>query len=174
MKRNVACGHKTQALTHHKRRTHLVNQAPIDIFVRASMPDDASTISHHHRLSEDESTQYRGTLPSLAQGSRSLTFVAGVGSTVFGSLTLTEITPRRWNISHVFVEQEAREIGIGDALVLHALGALRHEDAEWCSGQAQPGDRALKNLFERHGLVAQTILVGRSLNDPSTEADASQ
>lgn len=173
-KRNVACDHKTQAATHHKRRTQLVNQAPIEIFVRASVPDDVLTISQHQRLSQDESTKYRGTLPPSAQGSRSLTFVAGVGSTVFGSLTLTELSPRCWNISHVFVEQEAREIGIGDALVVHALDILRNEDAEWCSGQAKPGDRALKNLFERHGLVAQTILVGRSLNDPSTEADASQ
>lgn len=174
MKRSVVYGHKTPATALLKRRTPLVNQAPIEVFVRASASDDASTISSHHRLATDESTNYRGSLPTPAQGSRTLTFVAGVGNTVFGSLSLTELAPGRWNITHVFVEQEAREIGIGDALVLHALDVLRREKAEWCSGQAQPGDRALKNLFERHGLVAQTILVGRSLNDPSTEVDASQ
>jgi GNAT superfamily N-acetyltransferase len=74
----------------------------------------------------------------------------------------------------VYVEPDAREIGIGDALVLHAIDFLRSQKATWIGAQAQPGDRALKNLFERHGLVAQTIIVGRPVIDPSTEVDASQ
>ena len=144
------------------------------VFVRESSAEDFSTIEHHHELSRAESAQYRGSVTPVTSGGRTVSFVAGVGNSVFGSLTLTQTGDTSWTIAHVFVEQQAREIGIGDALVLHALEFLKQETATWIGAQAQPGDRALKNLFERHGLVAQTILVGRSLNDPSTEVRASQ
>jgi len=66
-------------------------------------------------------------------------------------------------IHHVFVVPDAREIGLGDALVLHLLDELRGLGVSHVSAHALPGDRAMKNLFERHGLVAQTIVVGKSL-----------
>lgn len=128
----------------------------------------------HREMSQREALDYKGSVPEAAPSSRTVYFVAGVGVTVFGSLELSQNSNDSWTITHVFVEKDAREIGIGDALVQHAMTFLRNEKATWIAGQAQPGDRALKNLFERHGLVAQTILVGRSLNDPSTEVDASQ
>lgn len=144
------------------------------VFVRPSTKDDDSTIERHQHLSVIESRSYRGSISSVEAGSRTVSFVAGVGHSIFGSLTLTQVSDTAWSIVHVFVEQEAREIGIGDALVMHAMAFLQDVNATWIGAQAQPGDRALKNLFERHGLVAQTILVGRNLNDPSTEAHASQ
>jgi ribosomal protein S18 acetylase RimI-like enzyme len=66
-------------------------------------------------------------------------------------------------IHHVFVMPEAREIGLGDALILHLIEDLRSLGVKHVSAHALPGDRAMKNLFERHGLVAQTIVVGKSL-----------
>jgi ribosomal protein S18 acetylase RimI-like enzyme len=56
-----------------------------------------------------------------------------------------------------------REIGLGDALILHLIEELRSLGVAHVSAHALPGDRAMKNLFERHGLVAQTIVVGKSL-----------
>ena len=144
------------------------------MFVRESSAEDLSTIEQHHELSRAESAQYRGSVTPVNPGHRTVSFVAGVGNSVFGSLTLTQTGDTSWTIAHVFVEHQAREIGIGDALVLHAVKFLKQETATWIGAQAQPGDRALKNLFERHGLVAQTILVGRRLNDPSTAVRASQ
>lgn len=151
-----------------------MNQAPAEIFVRASTTNDAPTLDSHRHLSHEESRVYRGSLPAPEHGIRDVSFVAGVGDTVFASLTLTEVSPTVWNITHVFVEEDAREVGLGDALMVHALKFLDQERATRCTSQAQPGDRALKNLFERHGLVAQTILVGRSLNAPSIGVDASR
>jgi GNAT superfamily N-acetyltransferase len=143
------------------------------IFVRESQPSDAEMLAHHGQLSAQESDLYRGSIQQIPLAvSRS--WVAGWGSTVFGSLTAGEITPGIWHISLVFVEQEAREMGIGDALVQHVLSQISQANGIWISAQAQPGDRSLKNLFERHGLVAQTITVGKSLIDPSTEEHASR
>jgi ribosomal protein S18 acetylase RimI-like enzyme len=144
-----------------------------EIFVREAQPHDADLIARHGQLSVQESHLYRGSIQQVPLAV-SRTWVAGWGSTVFGSLTAGEITPGNWHISLVFVEQEAREMGVGDALVQHVLAQVSQAKGTWISAHAQPGDRSLKNLFERHGLVAQTITVGKSLIDPSTEEHASQ
>lgn len=66
-------------------------------------------------------------------------------------------------VSEVFVEPEARGVGIG--------GLLMHQVVHWatdrgCIGidaRALPGDRDTKNFFESFGLVARVITVHRDL-----------
>lgn len=144
-----------------------------NVFVRAALQSDDAVIQRHVTESQAEAREYRGSVVPVQLKQDDVSFVAGVGDTVFGSLVLSRISNSEWTISHVFVEKAAREIGIGDALVINALTFLETQNASWIGAQAQPGDRALKNLFERHGLVAQTIIVGRKLSDPSTAVDAS-
>ncbi len=153
-------------------RTTLVSNSP-NVFVRAALQSDDAVIQRHVTESQAEAREYRGSVVPVQPKQDDVSFVAGVGDTVFGSLVLSRISNSEWTISHVFVEKAAREIGIGDALVINALTFLETQNASWIGAQAQPGDRALKNLFERHGLVAQTIIVGRKLSDPSTAVDAS-
>ncbi len=150
-----------------------MNQSPESIFVRHAQDNDIAIVALHKELSAAESSRYRGTPATIDTGT-ALTFVGGVGTTVFGSLSIGPSASGRWDVIHVFVEPDAREIGIGDALLNECLAYLRQHGAVWLSASALPGDRAMKNLFERHGLVAQTIIVGKSLSDPSTVADASQ
>jgi GNAT superfamily N-acetyltransferase len=106
------------------------------IFVRHAGLDDAAILASHQSLSEQEATQYRGATTRNAND---------------------------WSIDSVFVESASRDIGIGDALVLACISELRELNATWLQSSALPGDRAMKNLFERHGLVAQTIIVGKKL-----------
>jgi GNAT superfamily N-acetyltransferase len=80
-----------------------------------------------------------------------------------GSLVATTGNANDWSIDSVFVESASRDIGIGDALLLACIRELRELNATWLQSSALPGDRAMKNLFERHGLVAQTIIVGKKL-----------
>ena len=147
------------------------NRAP---FVREA--DDFALVDEFIALSKLESLQYRGS--TLAQPSEStqerLTLVGGLGSTVMGTLCAVHTGSGTWFIENVFVLKECREVGIGDALMLRALEHLAKRHATRIESSAMPGDRATKNLFERHGLVAQTILVGKSLSDPSTVEHASQ
>lgn len=134
------------------------------IFVRHSTADDEQLVENHRYLSEQESTLYRGSISLAATQQLSrLVLVAGLGSTVMGSLVASQASEYVWDIESVFVESKCREIGIGDALVIACLNELRLRKATWVQSHALPGDRATKNLFERHGLVAQTITVGKSL-----------
>lgn len=92
-----------------------------------------------------------------------MTLVAGYGSTVFGAVRARRGLEGTWGVELLHVEEDARGVGIGDLLVLRLMSELSSLGARSLVAAAQPGDRALKNLFERHGLVARTILVGRDL-----------
>jgi GNAT superfamily N-acetyltransferase len=144
------------------------------IFVRLALPTDEATVVHHQSLASEESSKYRGAPFQTAPIGQIIVLVAGVGDTVLGSLRAVLTSTTSCQIHHVFVEQSAREIGIGDALLRHLIDQCKKSGITWVAASAQPGDRAMKNLFERHGLVAQTILVGKSLSDPSTAERASQ
>jgi ribosomal protein S18 acetylase RimI-like enzyme len=66
-------------------------------------------------------------------------------------------------IDELFVEPEARSIGVGDAVVEELL---RFFTAHGCIGAdalALPGNRATKNFFEQHGFVARSLVMHRSL-----------
>ena len=134
------------------------------IFVRHAGLDDAAILASHQSLSEQEATQYRGSvLATSKEVAQTVALVAGVGTTVMGSLVATAASTTEWSINSVFVEAASRDIGIGDALVLECIRELQQRNATWLQSSALPGDRAMKNLFERHGLVAQTIIVGKKL-----------
>jgi homoaconitase/3-isopropylmalate dehydratase large subunit len=136
----------------------------LSIFVRHSTVDDDQVVANHRQLSEQESALYRGSisLASTEPLSR-IVLVAGLGSTVMGSLVASQTAENSWTIESVFVESTCRDIGIGDVLVIASLREFRFKNATSVHSHALPGDRATKNLFERHGLVAQMITVGKSL-----------
>ena len=142
------------------------------IFVRSAESDETAIWRSHRDAAAKESSRYRGEAwsPATSSGGSasksepSVVLVAGVGSTVFGSVAATEGVRGQWWIEHVFVEEPAREVGLGDALMNALVEEVRARGGVRLGSSAQPGDRSLKNLFERHGLVARTILVGRDLD----------
>jgi GNAT superfamily N-acetyltransferase len=67
-------------------------------------------------------------------------------------------------IDQVFVTPDARELGFGDALVEVATDAARSAGAVVIEGEALPGDRETKNLYERAGITARLITVSRRLD----------
>ncbi len=66
-------------------------------------------------------------------------------------------------IDQVWVTPEARELGFGDELLATAIAAGRSRGAVAVEGQALPGDRHTKNLYERAGIVARLITTFRRL-----------
>jgi len=66
-------------------------------------------------------------------------------------------------ITHAFVEEGARELGLGDTMVEHAVAAVRAAALGGIEAVALPGDRDTKNLYERAGLTARKITVYKAL-----------
>jgi len=63
----------------------------------------------------------------------------------------------------LYVEPEARGVGIGEAMMDLVLAWCRDRSCTGIDAGALPGNRATKNFFERFGLVARAIVVHRSL-----------
>lgn len=66
-------------------------------------------------------------------------------------------------VDQVWVTPQARELGFGDELLAAAISSGRHRGARAVEGQALPGDRHTKNLYERAGIVARLITTFRPL-----------
>lgn len=61
------------------------------------------------------------------------------------------------------VDAEAREVGIGEAMMNLAIERVRAAGGTGIGARALPGDRETKNFFESFGLKARQLLVHRDL-----------
>ncbi len=84
-------------------------------------------------------------------------WVAVIDDIVVGYLVAELGADRVVRVDQVWVTPEARELGFGDELLASAVGSARSRGAVAVEGQALPGDRHTKNLYERAGVVARLI-----------------
>ncbi|CAB4730781.1 unannotated protein [freshwater metagenome] len=66
-------------------------------------------------------------------------------------------------IREMFVESEAREIGVGELLMKCVIQWAQERGCGGIDATAMPGDRETKNFFETFGLVARAITVHQDL-----------
>lgn len=137
------------------------------VFARLATSDDHDHLERLRAAARIEESEHRGewvSAPGADVGARRIEVVGGWGDSVFGAVSAVEASGGLWVIDLVHVDKAARGVGIGNALVAKLLGNLARLGCAGVRASAQPGDRSLKNLFERHGLVARTILVGRDFS----------
>ncbi len=67
-------------------------------------------------------------------------------------------------VTDLYVEPEARSVGLGELLMNDLVDWCRAAGCTGVDSLALPGDRATKNFFESFGLVARAIVVHRSLS----------
>jgi ribosomal protein S18 acetylase RimI-like enzyme len=103
--------------------------------------------------------------PAVLADERSFTHVAHIGDVVVGYIVASLDAAQPWlgRIDDVYVAPSARELGFGDELLAASLAALRGAGATTLDGEALPGDRAVKNLYERAGIKARLIIVSTPL-----------
>ncbi len=88
--------------------------------------------------------------------------VAVIDDVVVGYLVLRCSGPVA-SIEEVYVTPEARHVGFGDALIESAMTRARAAGCSTIEGEALPGDRETKNLYERAGITARLIVVSKAL-----------
>ena len=66
-------------------------------------------------------------------------------------------------IDQVWVTPPARELGFGDELLATVIESAKRRGAVGVEGQALPGDRHTKNLYERARIVARLITTFKPL-----------
>jgi GNAT superfamily N-acetyltransferase len=66
-------------------------------------------------------------------------------------------------LTDVFVESEAREVGLGELLVDEVVAWCRARGCAGVDALVLPGNRATKNFFEMLGFTARALVVHKSL-----------
>lgn len=90
-------------------------------------------------------------------------FVGTIDDVVIGYIVADLGDDAIVRIDQVWVTPEARELGFGDELLASAISSAQARGAVAVEGQALPGDRHTKNLYERAGIVARLITTFRRL-----------
>jgi GNAT superfamily N-acetyltransferase len=67
-------------------------------------------------------------------------------------------------VEQIYVEPGARSVGVGEAILDLLIVEATERGAIGIEALALPGDRATKNFFETHGMVARAIIVHRRLD----------
>jgi len=67
------------------------------------------------------------------------------------------------DIHEVFVEADARSVGIGESMMDFLIAWAGSKSASSITSRALPGDRQLKNFFERYKLTARLIEVAKKI-----------
>ena len=143
--------------------------------VRTAVPADAASLATMETAARAHVFYQRGGPALLAEqlptsdwstaidDPQRAILVGTLDEQVFGYLEL------RFNdgtavVHQVYVDPEARELGLGDWMIEAALAAARARSCRVFEGFALPGDRETKNLFERAGITARKIVVSTRLD----------
>jgi GNAT superfamily N-acetyltransferase len=142
----------------------------IDPVVRPATDLDAIEVARLEELARATLADQRGgerwlaTHPAHAgdPGPGGTIWVATIDDVVVGYLH-ARVDGAVATILDVFVHPEARELGFGDEMLAAAVAAARSAGARLLEGEALPGDRDTKNLYERAGIKARLITVSTPL-----------
>ena len=158
---------------------------------RVATADDAGTIEALARQAIDELARGRGgtvwrrrearqepvgagiaaALAATADGGDQVAAVGTVDGTPVGyGIVRREPLADGSSIARIddlYVEPEARGVGVGEALMDLLVGAATAWGSSGIDALALPGDRHTKNFFERFGLTARAITVHRVLPPPA-------
>lgn len=142
----------------------------IDPLVRPATAEDVPDIAWLESLARSALSDQRGGARWLATHAPhrgappapASVWVATIDDVVVGYLVYT-VEGALARVLDVFVHPGAREVGFGDELLAAALTAARASGATLLEGEALPGDRDTKNLYERAGITARLITVSTEL-----------
>ena len=137
--------------------------------VRAMHPDDAVQVAALEGLARAAAAGFRGGSVWLQQhppvgdwSAVASTWVATIDEAVVGFLQL-HVRGDVAEVGQVFVHPDARELGLGDALLEAAMDHARRQGCTAIEAVALPGDRDTKNLYERAGVIARLLVLRRGL-----------
>jgi GNAT superfamily N-acetyltransferase len=134
--------------------------------IREAISEDRSRVAALDAEAREEAMRHRGALHLLdelgtfddrwaSRGARRTLCVAEVGTTIIGWSSVVRGDRLRPLLESVYVTPQARQLGIGAALLREAIARF---GASQLDALSLPGDRLTKNLYERGGLKARLIV----------------
>lgn len=145
---------------------------------RLVAPADRDDLARLGRTAADELAAQRGGTAYLREVGRpaaellvdpaaGIQLVGTVHGVVVGTVALAEVRhadgATTGQLSVLYVEPLARQVGVGERLLSGALEVARARGWASVDATALPGDRATKNFFEAAGLVTRRLVVSVDL-----------
>jgi GNAT superfamily N-acetyltransferase len=146
------------------------------ISVRRLVADDVELVTHLEATAREAIVDQRGGAallaeqPAVSSWARLVdedqhpVWVGDIDGTAVGYLEAVRLGDSL-QVLQVFVHEGARELGLGDALLAAAVDHARLTGCSTFEGNALPGDRLTKNLYERAGITARKIVLSTRLAD---------
>lgn len=107
---------------------------PVDQSLRRALDDPAQTVAVGH-------------------------FGGAVGGYGTGRTEVLASGERLGVVDEIFVEEELRGVGVGEAVMAHLLAWFRGQGCVGVDALALPGQRATKNFFEGAGFTARLLVM---------------
>lgn len=156
---------------------------PSDLATLASLAEEAVAEQREHRGGAIWAQRETRALPALSSLAAALDdpdqlVVAGTIDAVvvgYGVARLERLRGGRMLgvVTDLYVEPEARAVGVGEAMIEHLVDWCRCHHCQGIDALALPGNRETKNFFETFGFTARAIVVHHSLAESLAEkADA--
>jgi GNAT superfamily N-acetyltransferase len=115
---------------------------------------------------------------SAARADESAAYVGTIDDAVvaYGIVEVVELRDgaRIGAVTELYVEPDAREVGVGETLVNALLDWCRERECIGVDATALPGHRAAKNFFEEQGFVSRSLTMYRPLPPGDGTSDASE
>jgi ribosomal protein S18 acetylase RimI-like enzyme len=104
---------------------------------------------------------------ALLERDDALVLTGSIDGTVVGFAAVVIETLRSGRrlgvITDLFVEAEARSVGVGDAMTADLVAFCATQGCTGIDASALPGHRAAKNFFEAHGFTARALVMHHRL-----------
>jgi GNAT superfamily N-acetyltransferase len=158
----------------------------MDVTIRAAVHADVSDFRDLRRLRELarlELDNFRGAdalygvevlqldphYPATAQPTVTEIYLAQLDGITVGFLSIVEDAPQdRIAIVEIFVEAEARAIGVGETLRTFSVDLARERRRRYVDAFALPGMRESKNFFEAGAFISRLITMRHQVEpDPN-------
>ena len=154
----------------------MTSKAPL-FTVRSATADDASALSSLEIEAREEIVSFRGheslltanavihpNWASTISSSSCLVLVAETSGQVVG-YAKGDISVEGVSciVSHIYVVQMARQLGIGAGLITEIARVAKNQGCKTLDALALPGDRKMKNLYERVGMPARLLIASKTL-----------
>ena len=145
--------------------------------VRSARGDDAMAIAELEREAQIEIAQFRGheRLIEVSQvgdqqwpailASRANIVMVAVSTDIVVAYAKADLDAAgtHCTVSQIFVDQHARQLGIGATLVSEIARLAKAKGCTTLDAVALPGDRKMKNLYERIGMPARLLIASKDL-----------
>jgi GNAT superfamily N-acetyltransferase len=161
---------------------HSLDPGP-KVSVRAAVADDANSLQSLRELAKGHISQQRGGELALLREFAATETFGGFGAPELNAERLVcmgyiddvavgyasadilklEGGYELCRLGELFVESDAREIGVGELLMKFVAQWAEERGCGGIDATAMPGDRDTKNFFETFGLVARAITVHKDL-----------